>query len=214
MTIGACTHNKVNGSSLLLTILLYLSMNSLFAQKLEIRGKVGTNTSFVSPDPNGSNASASLAFEFGGDIMYGKRFYALSGITYQRFRTKIEYTQPANFTQQYSANLICIPMIGGMRVLRPSSESKINGRIFGGVGFYYLDNLKMQNAPTSPGQIKSDDFNSAFITSNVGAGIDLFYFFADLSFEKGLTNIFKYTDYYGRSKYDALHLTIGARIRF
>ena len=187
---------------------------SLLSQGLELRPQTGISVMKVNPSPDEANLQATLSYMLGGDVMIGKRFFGLSGLQYQRFRVKIKYGDKNKAEQLVSGNLMRIPLNGGMRLLRKSSKTILNARVYGGFIFYYLGSVKTLNSSATAVQIRSDDFNAAYLSSNIGGGIDFLRFFCDIQFEKGVSNIFRFTDYYGRSKVDGVTVIAGLRFRF
>ncbi len=184
------------------------------AQRLEIRPQTGISVMKVNPSPDGTNLQATLSYILGGDVLIGKRFFGMSGLQYQRFRVKVTYGEQNNAEQLVSGNLMRIPINGGIRLLRKSSKTILNARVYGGFMFYYLGSVNTLNSNGFNGQIQKDDFNPAYLSTNLGGGIDFLRFFCDVQFEKGISNIFRFTDYYGKSKIDGLSIVAGLRFRF
>jgi hypothetical protein len=201
----------------LLTVFFFAGMIQNYrisAQGLEIRPQTGISIMKVNPSPANTHLQATLSYMLGGDVLIGKRFFGMSGLQYQRFRVKIDYGEKNGAEQLVSGNLMRIPINGGMRLLRKSSKTILNARVYGGFMFYYLGSIRTFQNANLIGEIKSNDFNQAYLTSNIGGGIDFLRFFCDVQFEKGLSNIFRFSDYYGKSKVDGMSVVAGMRFRF
>jgi hypothetical protein len=192
----------------------FIRIETYMAQGLEIRPQTGISVMKINPSPVETNLQATLSFMIGGDVFIGKRFFGMTGLQYQRFRVKIDYSEQNGAEQLVSGNLMRIPINGGMRLLRKSSKTILNARVYGGFMFYYLGSVKTLTATNVSNQLRSDDFNPAYLSSNIGGGVDFLRFFCDVQFEKGVSNIFRFTDYYGKSKVDGMSIIAGMRFRF
>ena len=145
-----------------------------------IKPTVGINLTNVSKLPNGS-AQAQVGWQIGGSVMLGHLVYIEPGVFYVGKSTQFTNTA-ANSIAKINLNGIRIPVSVGVNLLG-DNKPPVGVHIFGGGSVFII---------TSTG----DDLPKSLVNTtswglHAGAGLDLFMFFLDLSYEWSLTNIQK-----------------------
>lgn len=160
-------------------------VNSAMAQ-VEIRPFLGANFSNVSKTPDGASTQAKIGGQIGASLMIGNRFHLNPGIAYFSRTTEYVFSDSPELDADLLINGVSIPILVGYRFVDPTSEPLFNFRLYAGPSLMFLTKNEFS------GDTENDiiDWNNTLWGGQVGAGIDLFIFFVDVSYEFGLTDTF------------------------
>lgn len=166
-------------------ILLSISLLSLCALKaqVEIRPYVGTNFSNISKSPDGTKTQAKIGAQIGASLMIGNRFHLNPGIAYFSRTTELVTSDNPDLSGDILINGVSIPLIVGYRFVDPTTEPILNFRVYGGPSLMFL--TKKEISGTNDEGI---DWNDTQWGGQLGAGLDIFIFFLDVTYEFGLSN--------------------------
>ncbi|WP_290967032.1 porin family protein [Flavobacterium sp.] len=160
-----------------------INAQSAFPVHLGIKG--GSNYSEL---PVSDDFSSKYAVGYFGGVMARfdyKRFYIQNEILYSEKSSKIEETT-SSVSKNAKWKSIEVPLVVGYKVI---DYSTINVRVFaGGIYSYVLD----ENF-TSINQLKNayGKFDKSNIGYQVGAGVEVWKFTVDLTYQGGLNNVSK-----------------------
>lgn len=162
------------------TILAVMLLFSRSQAQLELKPSVGINFTDFSKDPETGDASARLAWQLGGMVSFGEKFYGEGGVFWVQKSNEISAdTTDTEFKTDLSG--IRIPVLVGYHLL--GKETGLVGlRAFGGASAFILTSV------TAEGLTK-DDFTSPTYGAFLGAGLDLAMFFLDLKYEWSLSDV-------------------------
>jgi len=145
-----------------------------------IKPAVGINLTNVSKQPNGS-AQAQVGWQIGGSVALGHLVYIEPGVFYVGKSTQFTSTAASSIAR-INLNGIRIPVSVGINLLG-DNKPPVGVHVFGGGSVFIITST-------------SDDLPKSLVNTtswglHAGAGLDLFMFFLDLSYEWSLTNIQK-----------------------
>ncbi len=181
-----------------------------FAQ-LELKPAVGFNIARFDSDPVWESNLDSLAtgskagYQFGASLAIGRKLYVEPGIFYTRLSQDFtpSDTQRSPFT--YQANYLRIPVNFGFQFIGHNT-SFAGLKIFVGPSMFIP--LKVNENDYS---ITIDDVKSPQFDFSVGAGLNVWLFFLDVSYGWGLTP--QYKDDPITAKMQAFYANLGFRIK-
>lgn len=165
--------------------LISSKMNAQSPLPIHIGIKGGTNFSDV-PVSNGSDSKYAPGYFVGTMARFDfKRFYLQHEILYSEKSSKIERTSSA-ISNNAKWRSLEMPLLIGYKVI---DLSTLNVRVFGGGVYSYVfdENFSSFN------QLKTIDakFNKSNIGYQVGAGVEVWKFTLDVSYQGGLNNVSK-----------------------
>ena len=174
-----------------------------YGQELKLGG--GISFSDVSKVSDGE-ATGKLGAQLGGSLVFGHQFYFEPGVYYTTKSTEFINSSDisgSNYKTDALIKGIRVPVIIGMNVLG-DTESLVNLRVFGGgSGFFVTGTGK--DIPKS--EVEKTNWGLL-----AGTGVDVWIFFADLSYEWSLTDISNSGADIG--KYRSLFGNVGIRLKF
>ncbi|MCH2214813.1 MAG: PorT family protein [Flavobacteriales bacterium] len=164
-----------------LTAIAFLFILSVHSQ-VEIRPFIGGNLSNITDSPDGTSTQAKLGVQVGSSVMIGNKLHLNPGIAW--FSRSTEYSGEGNFNLDQTIEGVIIPLLVGYRLMDPSSEPFINLRVFGGPSMMFLTKTEVDNSTIN----EAIDWSENQWGAQIGAGIDISIFFADISYEFGLSD--------------------------
>ncbi len=165
-----------------LFILLFICLVcSLASAQFSFRPQIGINSSTITENINDQEWKSKLGYQFGFDLLVGDRFVFQPGILFET--TNHEF----GFIGDIKVSRIRVPVLFGVRVLY-SSDRLLGLRVFTGPDATIVVNKNLDNTID---EITKEDWESAVIGWNLGAGMDLTIFFIDLGYKFGVTKVFK-----------------------
>lgn len=183
----------------------YFSSNA----QVELKGLVGMN--FATFHSSDNDVAAKAAYQFGGGVLIGNKFYVEPGIQFVK-STKVltpEITNPTVGSDEidFSQNMVKIPVYAGYHILG-AEDNPFALRVFAGP------------AVSIPGKITKgeDHINKDHISKAVwavdgGVGLDIFFLFIEANYEYSLNDYF--TDNApANGKHGAFILNAGVHIDF
>ena len=170
-----------------------------------IKPTVGLNFTDWSKDDATGEFKSKAGWQIGGSVAFGKKFYIEPGLFYVGKSTKFEVNSSSPSFDDFDANLngIRVPLAVGVNLLG-NEKTAFSLRGFGGLSGFFV---------TSVGDdIDKDDVNTAQWGTFLGAGIDIWKIFVDLSYEWSLTDIQKDVSQIDVGKTRTLFVNAGIRI--
>ena len=166
---------------LLLSFLIHAAM-----AQVEIRPFLGANFSNVSKTPDGASTQAKIGGQIGASLMIGNRFHLNPGISYFSRTTEYVYADSPELNTDLITNGISIPILVGYRFVDPTTEPVFNFRLYAGPSMMFLT----QNEFSGGEEREEIDWSNTLWGGQLGAGLDIFIFFVDVSYEFGLSDTF------------------------
>ena len=171
----------------LITIaILTLSFSISKAQKLDIRAFAGVNQISLAGDlPSNIEQRGKLGFQAGLSVSYGKMFYINPGIYWSNQRIEVTTIQDdgSKIIDKPSVHMTSIPLKVGFRLIPPDLVNIVNARVFGGLRTNFFTDI-------SGSDYKKDDFKTTNMAIDLGMGIDILSFFAEIEYGIGISPIF------------------------
>jgi hypothetical protein len=156
---------------------LIISFNCL--AQLSIRGHLGINAQKIDFETIHGQIKGSTGLSIGLDAQLGNKFYFQPGINYSSKKLKIEGVG------EISANKINVPIIFGLRLLKPQRKFSSNVRFFVGPN---ISTTISENFSSAITDISKDDLKDFNLDATAGVGVDLRIFFIDLGYKYGLND--------------------------
>lgn len=160
-----------------------------------------------------------LGFQGGVSMTFGNQFYVSPGIWYSSFTANsVLINEDATFgdventfKSSSKISMLSIPIRLGFRLISPQEElSKVfNMRIFGGITGHHI--LSVSEGEKNGAELSKDDFENVAISANSGFGFDVFFLYADIGYDLGLTNFEKINS---KSRHNSLFINIGTKFKF
>ena len=147
--------------------------------QLAFRGHIGVNSQKIDFETIQGQINGRTGFSFGIDAQLGNRLYFQPGINYTGKKFKIEGVG------DIAANKINVPLVVGLRLVKPKSSFSNNIRIFIGPNLSTTVSERIADAITVVNKDDLKNFNFAAIG---GVGLDLSVFFLDLGYKYGLSD--------------------------
>jgi len=169
-----------------ITLLLLSFLTTAAIAQVEIRPYLGMNFSNVSKTPDGASTQAKIGGQIGASLMIGNRFHLNLGISYFTRTTEYVYSDSPDLDTDLLVNGVSIPLLVGYRFVDPTTEPVFNFRLYAGPSLMFLTKKEFS------GGVENETVNwkDNQWGGQVGAGLDIFIFFIDLSYEFGLTDTF------------------------
>jgi hypothetical protein len=194
----------------LLALIMIASCSGAFAQ-LDLKASVGFNLARFDSKPvfgtDTLSTNGKAGYQFGASLAIGRKLYVEPGVFYaqlaQEFTSQnIELEDPV-FT--YRTNYLRIPVNLGFQFIG-STTSFAGLKIFVGPSLFIPLSVKDNNYPITKNEVKSPQFDFS-----VGAGLNIWLFFLDVSYGWGLTPQFK--DDPIAAKMQAFYANLGFRFK-
>jgi hypothetical protein len=190
-------------------ILLILSVPT-FSQ-IELKPAIGFNLSRFDSNPVfPANADSLISdsragYQLGASLAFGRKLYAEPGIFYTRLSQEFTPSDAADSSFAYRANYLRIPVNFGLQFIG-SSETFASLRIFLGPSMMIPLSVKENDFG-----IEKDDLKSPQFDISVGAGLNIWFLFLDVSYGWGLTQ--QYADDPIGAKAQAFYANAGFRFK-
>jgi hypothetical protein len=195
--------------SLILTITLSLLAIVGMAQ-LELKPAIGFNAARFDSNPvfntNDTNTTTGKAgYQFGASLMIGRKLYVEPGVFYLKLDQDMapENTEKSAFT--YGAEFVRIPVNFGFQFIG-SSSSFAALRIYLGPSLLIPVGIKDNDYTLAKADVTSPQFDIS-----VGAGLNIWFLFLDVSYGWGLTP--QFTEDPIEAKMQAFYANIGFRFK-
>ncbi|UZR94177.1 outer membrane beta-barrel protein [Chondrinema litorale] len=185
-------------------VLGLLFSNYAFCQ-LVINPQVGLTASSLTTDPEGTEATGRIGYTFGGSVRMGDKIYFNPGIFWVKstneLTSKSEFgdTSFGEIKDNATINMLHIPAQVGVKLIDTDPFAL---RIAGGPSLSWVTSVK----DNAFGYTK-DVYNDKIWGAKFGVGVDILFLTADLSYELGMTDLYKFSD----AKNNILSLTAGIK---
>jgi hypothetical protein len=194
----------------MITICLLLLTSSLCNAQLELKPAIGINGSRFNTDPKDSLGAISgrPGWQFGGTILYGKKWYVESGffIQYQghELQTIDQNSQSVLFSNDIKS--MYLPFNCGYHILG-NEEGLFGLRLFAGASWQSITHIDSE-VP----DLNLEDVESPIWGVYGGLGVNFWLIYADLSYQWDLTNT--YVNSMEDKRNHIIRANLGARINF
>ena len=187
--------------NLIMFLGLTLAVSTLSAQT-EIKPTIGINFANVSGDPENGTVKGTAGWQIGGSVEFGNKVYGEIGVLYVKESSEFTSTSPDYEDLDFNQKGFRIPVNIGWNILG-SMESDFNIHAIGGGSAYFL---------TGSDGLDKDDLEGTQWGVFAGAGVDLWIFFIDLTYEWSLTDVETVTEF-NLGKTHAFFANAGVRFR-
>jgi hypothetical protein len=195
---------------IILSLVIIILSISAFAQ-IELKPAVGFNISRFDSNPVFPVSADSLlsdsraGYQIGASVAFGRKLYIEPGLFYSRLAQKFTLSDAADSSFTFSANYLRIPVNVGLQFIG-SSESFASLRIFLGPSMFIPVGVKENDYGIVKEDLKSPQFDIS-----VGAGLNIWFLFLDVSYGWGLTP--QYNDDPIGAKMQAFYANAGFRFK-
>lgn len=188
-----------------LALSLFFVSETLSAQ-VKVSPRVGLNLSALDAKLTDFDAEARAGWHAGLDFRLGDGFLFLNpGVVYQSYTARlvqnIDENTEVKFSEETTIQSVKAPLNVGLRVT--GDNGLLGLHLKGGIVPTYVMGVKETNNIS----FSADDLSRLTWGANMGVGVDILFFTADLTYEKGLTNFFKD----GEGKNNVLSLSVGLK---
>jgi hypothetical protein len=172
-----------------------------------IKPTVGLNFTDWTKDDATGEFKARAGWQIGGSVAFGKRFYVEPGLFYVGKSTEFQTSSNLPSINEFKADLngIRVPLTVGVNLLG-NEKTVFSLRGFGGFSGFFVTSVGDDLEPIK------DELNKAQWGTFLGAGIDIWKIFVDLSYEWSLTNIQKDVNLINFGKSRTIFVNAGIRI--
>lgn len=142
--------------------------------------------------------------QFGVGVRIGDRLYVEPAVQWAFLNADLTSTEGASTTVESSVNLFRVPLMFGYDFME--KDNFLNIRAFTGPAANFV------LSTDGPNSLSKDDYASAIWGWDIGAGVDIWFVYLELSYEIGISSVFSDTDALGDAKNNAFLLTLGANL--
>jgi hypothetical protein len=192
------------------TILFILTAAVAFSQ-LELKPAIGINSARFDSNPVFSSGTDTMqtagraGYQFGASLVIGRKLYVEPGVFYAKMAQDFETSDIEKNDFKYSADYIRVPVNFGFQFIG-STTSFAGLKIFVGPSMFIPLSIKENDYPVVKADVKSPQFDFS-----VGAGLNVWFIFLDVSYGWGLTPQFK--DDPIEAKMQAFYANLGFRFK-
>lgn len=190
--------------NILLSILAIALSLTAFSQ-LELKPAIGFNSSRFDSDPDSLITKSLAGYQFGASLAIGRKIYFEPGLFYTQLAQDMTPEDTAKTPFNYTTNHLRVPLNLGLLFIG-SSNSLASLRIYLGPSMFIPLGVKENSYPLQKEDVKSPQFDF-----NVGAGLNIWLLFLDVSYGWGLTPQFKQDPI--EAKMQALYVNAGFRFK-
>lgn len=190
--------------NIFLSILAIALSLSAFSQ-MELKPAIGFNSSRFDSNPDSLVASSRAGYQVGASLAMGQKIYIEPGLFYTRLNQQFLPADSLGTEFTYNTGYIRVPVNLGLLFIG-NSESLASLRIFLGPSMFIPLSVRENTYNLVKDDVKSPQFDF-----NVGAGLNLWFLFLDVSYGWGLTPQFK-EDPIG-AKMQAFYASAGFRFK-
>ena len=172
------------------------------ARGFELKPAIGLSWTGVSKDPASGDTQAKIGWQIGGTVLLGEKLYFEGGAFYAKKSTDITAVSTSQSIDFKGVSGVRIPAMIGYRF--GGGADPLALRIFGGGSAFIVTSVDVEG-------LSKSDFESPTYGLFAGAGLDVLFLFADLSFEWSVTDVAKTSTIdVGQSK--SVFLNVGVRL--
>lgn len=186
---------------------MFVGVSMMIQAQVEIKPSFGVNSTHLTTEHVDWKTQGRLGYQFGAGILIGEKFYFEPGIYWATVSQNLTdasdpSTEPDEFKN--TINSIRVPVFLGYHILG-NEESFADLRLFAGPGASFVTGVKSEHDDLS-----KDDFKSMMFDVDVGAGVDVWFFFLEWHYVFGLTPVYKEGS---DAKFQSFYGNLGIRIR-
>lgn len=196
--------------NIILAFFLGLIATPSFSQ-LELKPAIGLNVSRFDSDPVFSNGTDSMmtapkaGYQIGASLAIGRKLYVEPGVFYSKMAQDFTTSDIEKSDFTYNADYLRVPVNFGFQFIG-STTSFAGLKIFLGPSMFIPLSVKENEYPVTKADVESPQFDF-----NVGAGLNIWFLFLDVSYGWGLTPQFK--DDPIKAKMQAFYANLGFRFK-
>lgn len=174
---------KNQGLIILIAILFMATSQELTAQ-FSLKPFIGINNTSLSNDLQDEEFKSNIGYQFGLDLMIGRRIYIQPGINYEFAKVGVV---SAEDIPDLKISRINLPVLGGFKMFPESVDKYFDIRLFTGPSISFLADFE-GGSGLGISSSEVENFNVAW---NAGLGVDLFMFFLDVAYKWDVNDFFK-----------------------
>lgn len=189
---------------IIFTILLSSFVSASFAQ-LELKPAFGINAASFDSDPDSLTADGRAGYQIGASLAIGRKMYVEPGIFYNKMNLSFAPLDTGKSEFSFNTSYIRIPVNFGFQLI--GKNTNLAGlRIYLGPSMFIPLNVKENSYLLVKENLKSPQFDIS-----VGAGLNIWFLFLDVSYGWGLTPQFK--DDPIEAKMQSFYANVGFRFK-
>lgn len=192
-------------------LLLFGLMTTAGFSQLELKPAIGLNVARFDSDPVLSNSTDSTltgtkaGYQLGASLAIGRKLYVEPGVFYIKMAQDFTTSDIEKSDFTYNADYLRVPVNFGFQFIG-STTSFAGLKIFLGPSMFIPLSVKENEYPVTKADVESPQFDF-----NVGAGLNVWFLFLDVSYGWGLTPQFK--DDPIKAKMQAFYANLGFRFK-
>lgn len=196
--------------NIIISLILLLIFTAGYSQ-LEFKPAIGLTVAKFDSDPvfevnNDSLVTNAMAgYQVGASLLIGRKLFVEPGVFYTKLIQNMTPAKSGKPEFTYSPNFVRIPVNFGFQFIG-STESLAGLRIFLGPSLFIPVGLKENDYP-----IVKEDMTSPQFDISVGAGLNIWFLFLDVSYGWGLTP--QFTEDPIEAKMQAFYANVGFRFK-
>ncbi len=167
-----------------LSFLLAFTLGILFSSQAQLSFKphFGFNWSQLSTEPQDFKQEGRPGFQLGVGLRIGGQWYIEPAAQWAFISTDLVHANDASNDIESSVNLFRVPLMFGYDFMEKSNL--VNVRLFTGPSAAFVLSTTGTNAPDK------DAYASTIWGWDIGAGVDIWFVYLELSYEIGLSPVF------------------------
>jgi hypothetical protein len=189
----------------LLAVTFLASSTTRADAKLTVTPQVGLNGSFLTSELSGVTFSSAAGYQLGLNFRIGGFFHLQPGVYWQHSENLLTLTS-SNLEGKVSTDQVHVPVLLGIKII---PLKVLDVRVNAGASMSFLVNVQDNVLG-----LTEDHLTSFVMGLMVGVGADFLFLSTDLSYEFGLTDVFKADAFGGvaSSKRNVLRFNVGIRL--
>ena len=193
---------------LILVVGLLVGINS-HAINFILRPQAGVNFTNWSNSPNDIDFKTRAGLQLGIDGQFGNRFYVQTGLFYNETKTFLESESEMQSAELF-VDFYSVSLGAGYKLIDPKITDMFNVRIFT-IGYY---SWEIGVNPRFQDLTETENLNQ--LNWGVGAGIDFWHFFLEVSGDIATRRVFDSSSMTGLEdlKLNLIRVAVGGRIVF
>lgn len=173
--------------------------------QFNLKPYVGANSTTLSRDLQDEEFKSDLGYQFGIDLMIGRRIFIQPGLNYEFARVGVANPEISDL----KISRINLPVLAGIKMFKEDIDKYFDIRIFTGPSISFMADFSGGSGlGISSSEVKN--FNVAW---NAGLGVDLFMFFLDLGYKWDVDDFFK-RDVESSASQNVFYANLGLRFTF
>ena len=170
--------------SLIMAFFMLFSFSTLNAQ-FSLKPYVGINSANLSDDLQGEEFKSGIGYQFGVDLLIGRRIYIQPGMYYEIANIGVN---SSNDISDLKISRLHVPVFLGFKMFAEDIDKFFDIRIFTGPSASFVTNFDSGSNGLGVDGDNVKNFNLAW---NAGLGVDIFMFFVDVAYKWDVNDFFR-----------------------